>query len=60
MAKDRFTIVFDKLSDTDAAGEYGELVAECRIIRAAGDEIWALRQLVDEISEPEPKTYTST
>ncbi len=58
MAQDRFKIVFEKVPPE--ADKHRELAAESAIIQAELEEIAELRRLVDEISQPVPKTYTAT
>jgi hypothetical protein len=57
----RFKIVFEKLAEAQRAGAITEAeVAESAEIRAEGDEIAELRRMVNEITDPEPKSYTTT
>jgi hypothetical protein len=57
----RFKIVFEKLAEAQRAGGISEAeVAESAQLQAESDEIAELRRVVSEITEPEPKSYTTT
>ena len=62
MSKD-FTIVFEKLDELRKAAETGQTV-DAVVISSDNlremDEISELRRLVNEITEPEPMSYTTT
>jgi hypothetical protein len=61
MEQDRFKIVFEKLTEARERGAVSEAeVAETEQLRAESEEIAELRRLVLEITEPAPKSYTTT
>jgi hypothetical protein len=61
MEQDRFKIVFEKLAEGRERGAVSEAeVAETEQLRAESEEIAELRRLVLEITEPTPKSYTTT
>lgn len=54
-------IVFEKLAEARQGGAITEAeVAESARLQAEGEEIAELRRVVSEITEPEPKSFTTT
>jgi hypothetical protein len=57
----RFKIVFGKLAEARRTEGITEAeVAECARLQAEAEEIDELRRVVSEITEPEPKSFTTT
>jgi hypothetical protein len=57
----RFKIVFEKLAEAQRDGAITEAeVAESARLRAESEEIAELRRVVSEITDPEPKSFTTT
>ncbi|HEX7422929.1 MAG TPA: hypothetical protein VF311_03440 [Terriglobales bacterium] len=57
----RFKIVFEKLAEAQRSGAITEAeVAESARLRAESEEIAELRRVVSEITDPEPKSFTTT
>lgn len=59
--QNRFKIVFEKLAEARRAGAISEAeVVESAALQAESEEIAELRRVVNEITDPEPKSYTTT
>ena len=57
----RFKIVFEKLAEAQRSGTITEAeVVESARLCVESEEIAELRRVVSEITEPEPKSFTTT
>lgn len=61
MGESRFKIVFERLADLEqSAATYGDTIAVSLSMRDEIDEIGELRRLVQESTEVDRKSYTTT
>jgi hypothetical protein len=61
MSEIDFKIVFDKLAASESEDPaVRSLLIETRDLRSESQEIAELRQLILELAEPEPLSYTTT
>ena len=57
----RFRIVFQKLAEARLAGAIAEAeIVEGAELQGEAEEIAELRRIVREITEPEPRSFTTT